>query len=67
MTDDMYSLLQTLIQWELEAHLNAAKHATFTKGLEFAAEERAYHRVIEKIQNGRINQRPHMSRWNPVI
>jgi hypothetical protein len=67
MTEDMYSLMQTLIRWELKAHLGAVKHATFTKGLEYAAEERAYRRVIEKIQNGKANQRPHVSRWSPVI
>lgn len=57
---DTHSLLSWLIDQELKAHNNAAKHHGFTKGLEYAAEEKAYKRVIDKIRNGRVGQRPHV-------
>lgn len=58
--DDIYSLLAWCIDQQLKAHLNAAKHHGFTKGLEYAAEERMWARIIDKIQNGRVSQRPHV-------
>lgn len=53
---DEYSLLSRLTSWELEEHLSAHKHQGFTKGLEHMAAEKAYRRVIELIQNGRVRQ-----------
>lgn len=50
---DEHALIARLIEWEIKAHLGAVKHSGYTKGLEHAAEERAYGRVIRLIQEGR--------------
>lgn len=58
--DDIHSLLQWCIGQELKAHINAVKHHGFTKGLEWEAEEKTWQKIIEKIQNMRVSQRPHV-------
>ena len=50
---DEHALITRLMEWEIKAHLNAVKHSGYTKGLEHAAEEKAYGRVIRLIQEGR--------------
>ena len=58
--DDIDGLLAWAIDKELQAHINAVKHHGFTKGLEWGAREKAFHEMVEKIQNMRSNQRPHV-------
>ena len=41
MNDDTPALLSWLAEKEMKAHINAAKHQGFTKGLEYSAEEKA--------------------------
>jgi len=53
---DEYALLSRLTELELKEHIAAAKHHGFTKGIEHESAEKAYHRVIELIQNGRVRQ-----------
>jgi hypothetical protein len=50
---DEHALLTRLMEWEMKEHIAAKKHHGFTKGLEHAAEEKAYGRVIRLIQEGR--------------
>ena len=50
---DEHALIARLIEWEMKEHVAAKKHHGFTKGLEHAAEEKAYGRVIRLIQEGR--------------
>ena len=59
-SDDIPALESWLRDEALEAHNNAAKHHGFTKGLEYEAEEKTLNKVIEKIQSGRVSQRPHV-------
>ena len=56
---DEYAIIERLKDWELKAHNNASKHPGFTKGLEYKIEEKAYGRVINLIQNGRVRQAHH--------
>lgn len=58
--DGIHSLLAWCIDKELEAHINAVKHYGLTKGLEWEAREKAFREMMEKIQNMRSNQRPHV-------
>lgn len=55
--DNEYSILSKVREWELTEHNLAAKHHGFTKGLEHEAAEKAYKRVAEYIEHGRIRQR----------
>ena len=57
---DTYSLLQWCNDQELKSHINAVKHKDYTKALEYLGEERAYRKMIKKIQSGCVNQRPHV-------
>jgi len=67
---DMDSLLAWLKDRALEAHHKEG--VCFSVGLKSAGyqrggEHRAYNRVIEKIENSRVSQRPHVPRgWDYV-
>jgi hypothetical protein len=64
MTDDIYSLLSWCVDQQLKAHLKAHRYsdnvAHYPTQKYFQGKESAYGEIINKIQNGRVSQRPHV-------